>query len=99
MRKTEAQIESKVRERFELMAVRCANHLKMSSAKNFADLPPQIREHLEGLRYSDIIRPLVLYDRSNGATVRQLSIKYARAASTIQKAYLNGREEIESPDV
>ena len=89
MIKTDEQIEAKVRERFELMAVRWANHRGLSSAEKFSELPPQIREQVEQLKYSDLIRPLVLHDHAHGMSVRGLSIKYARSISSIQENYLN----------
>lgn len=83
MRKDDKQIEQKRRERFEVMAVRLAQYLNMSQAEKFADLPPKIREHFDGLKYADIVRPLIAVDRTAGFSVRQLSIKYGLSLSAI----------------
>lgn len=77
-------IESKRRERFEAMAVRLAHHLNMSQADKFSDLPPDVKVHLNGLKYYDIIKPLIQQDHYSGMTYRQLVNRYGIAKSTIQ---------------
>ena len=85
---TEAErlvIEQRKRERFEAMAVRLANHLEMSTAAKFVDLPVKVRDHFNGMRYYDIIKPLIQEDYYGGRlTYQQLSIRYGIAKSTVQ---------------
>lgn len=85
---TEAErlvIEARKRERFEAMAVRLANHLEMSAAAKFVDLPVKVRDHFNGMRYYDIIKPLIQEDFYVGRlSYRQLCIRYGVAKSTIQ---------------
>lgn len=83
MRKDEKQIEQKRRERFEVMAVRLANRTGMSTAEKFSELPVPIREHLDGLRYCDIIRSLVQSDHADGYSIRRLAIKYGISKTAI----------------
>lgn len=83
MRKTDEQIQDKRRERFEAMAVRLAHHLKMSSAETFDQLPLPVRQHFEGLRYGDVVRPLIREDHALGFSLRRLSIKYGLSKTAI----------------
>lgn len=85
MRKTDKEIEQKRRERFELMAVRHANLLKMSNAKKFEELPLIVRRQLDSLSYSEIVRPLMIADKADGASVRQLAFRYGLPKSTVQR--------------
>lgn len=84
---TEAErmaIELRKRQRFEVMAVRLANFLGMSAAATFEDLPVKVREHFNGMRYYDIVKPLIQQDHYAGMSYRQLCIRYGVAKSTIQ---------------
>jgi hypothetical protein len=75
-----------VRERFEKMAVLLANHLELSNAQLFAELPVKIQEMFNGLRYIDIVLPLMQRDREKyGLSFRQLEIKYGVTKSTIHR--------------
>ena len=77
-------IERNRRQRFELMAVRLANHLNLSGVDNFDELPAQVKTILNGLKYIDIVLPLMQHDRDNlQMSFRQLSIKYGVPKSTI----------------
>jgi len=77
------QIEAKRRERFEIMAVRLAKRLEMSHAETFDQLPVPIRKHMEGLRYCDIVRPLIQADHADGYSLRRLAIKYGLSKTAI----------------
>lgn len=83
MRKTDEQILDKRRERFEAMAVRLAHHLKLSGADRFDELPVAVRQHFEGLRYGDVVRPLIQEDHAKGLSLRQLSIRYGLSKTAI----------------
>lgn len=95
MRSNDQQIEAKRRERFEVMGVRFANHLGLSSAEKWSDLPANARETISGLRYCNLVKPLIIRDNRNGASVRQLSIKYALSTRAIQH-HLSGAKRVES---
>jgi len=84
MRLTDEQVQAKRRERFEVMAVRLANHTGMSKADSFDHLPPSIREHLNGLRYCDIVKPLIQADHAKGASFRMMAVKYGLSKRSIQ---------------
>lgn len=87
------QVEKNKRERFRLMAVRLANHLELSPARSFDDLPIQIREMLSALKYIDIVFPLIQRDHNvDRLTIRQLEIKYGVPRSTIHD-YLNAKNK------
>ena len=80
------------REKFEVMAVRLAHHLGMSKAESFDQLPTSIRNTLNGLRYYEIVLPLVIHDREVlGLSYRQLEIKYGLPKSNIQYHVRNWR--------
>ena len=84
MRQTDEQVEARRRERFEVMAVRLANHLQMSTADTWAKLPPTVQEYFESQRYCDVVRVLIIRDNHSGQSVRQLSIKYGLSSTAIQ---------------
>jgi hypothetical protein len=74
------------------MAVLYANHFKLSLVDRFDALPVNVREALNGLKYIDIVLPLMTKDRhKEGLSYRQLSIKYGVAKSTIQRMVSIGR--------
>lgn len=77
------EIKTQQRKRFEVMAVRMAQYLNLSQAEKFEGLPPAIRQHLEGLRYCDVIRPLVLSDHAAGQSMRAIAIKYAISKTAV----------------
>lgn len=84
------QIEQNKRQRFEVMAVRLANHLNLSTADTFSMLPDQVKFMLNGFKYLDVVLPLMQQDRERlSLSYRQLEIKYGVPKSTIQM-YLNG---------
>lgn len=84
------QIQFNKRQRFEVMAVRLANHLNLSEADTFMSLPGQVQTMLNGLKYLDVVLPLMQQDRERLLlSYRQLEIKYGVPKSTIQM-YLNG---------
>lgn len=85
MKKKGEQIAVNRQKRFEVMAVRLAHHLGLSTAETFDALPGVVREHFLGLQYNDIILPLVKEDHRNGMTLRQLANKYGRSKSTIEQ--------------
>ena len=84
MRYSDEQVEARKRERFEVMAVRLANHLNLSGADTYAKLPATARTYFDGLRYCDIVKPLIIQDNHAGLSVRQLSIKYGLSSTSIQ---------------
>lgn len=84
MRKSDVEIEDKRRARFEVMAVRLANHLNLSSADTWAKLPQTAREYFNGQKYCDIVKPLIIRDNMRGQSVRQLAIKYGLSSSAVQ---------------
>lgn len=91
MIKNENEIEQIKRERFEIMAVRLANFLELSSVTVFVDLPVHVQTMLNGFKYIDIVVPLMRKDRdANQLSFRQLEIKYGVPKSTIRD-YLNDR--------
>jgi len=78
------QIKDNERRRFELMVVRLANHLNLSSADEFDALPGQVQSMFAGWKYIDVVGPLMVRDRDNDRlTIRQLEIKYGVPKSTI----------------
>lgn len=82
MKKTE-QIEAKKRERYEVMVVRVANHLNLSKAQTFEALPARVREHLEQLKYCELIIPLLRADREKGLSLRALAVRYGLGKTTV----------------
>lgn len=90
MMTNDEQIKFNKRQRFEVMAVRLANHLNLSVADTFVMLPEQVKIMLNGLKYLDVVLPLMQHDRDRlSLSYRQLEIKYGVPKSTIQM-YLNG---------
>lgn len=89
MRKTDEQIEKSKRERFEAMAVRLSQHLKLSNADTFEKLPAPIKDYLNGLRYCDLVKPLIKDDHYNGATLRQMCIRYGLSKTAIENHVKN----------
>lgn len=92
MIKNQQQIESNQRQRFEIMAVRLANHLELSTATEFDELPAHIKTMLNSFKYIDLVVPLMRNDRDgvNQLSLRQLEIKYGVPKSTIRD-YLTTR--------
>lgn len=84
MRHSDEQVEARRRERFEVMAVRLANHLQMSTADTWAKLPQTVRDYFNSQRYCDVVRVLIIQDSHSGQSVRQLSIKYGLSSTAIQ---------------
>lgn len=84
MRQSDEQVEARRRERFEVMAVRLANHLQMSTADTWSKLPQPVRDYFNGQRYCDVVRVLIIQDNHSGQSVRQLSIKYGLSSTAIQ---------------
>lgn len=84
MRKGDEQIEARKRERFEVMAVRLANHLNMSGADTWDKLPQSAKDYFNGLRYCDVVKPLIIQDNHGGQSVRQISIKYGLSPTAVQ---------------
>lgn len=79
-------IERNKRQRFEEMAVRLANYMKWSEADTFMSLPLVIQTQLNGMKYIDVVLPLIRRDREeNGLSYRGLEIKYGVSKSTIQE--------------
>lgn len=73
------------RQRFELMAVRLANHLDLANCDDFEKLPVQIQTMFNGMKYVDVVFPLMQRDKEVFAlSYRQLEIKYGVPKSTIQ---------------
>lgn len=90
MMTNDEQIQFNKRQRFEVMAVRLANHLNLSVSDTFVMLPEQVKSMLNGLKYLDVVLPLMQHDRDRLLlSYRQLEIKYGVPKSTIQM-YLNG---------
>lgn len=86
----QSQIKENQRERFEMMVVRLANLLELSSVDKFELLPPLVRDAFKSFKYLDVVLPLIHHDREvNTMSYRQLEIKYGIPKSTIQN-YLNG---------
>lgn len=81
MRDREQIIKEKKRERFEIMAVRLANHLQMSPADTFDALPQPLQQHFNSLRYCDIVKPLMIKDHMSGMSIRGIAIKYGMSAA------------------
>lgn len=68
------------------MAVLLANHLELSPADSFVDLPVQIQTMLNSFKYIDVVLPLMQRDRDKfGLSFRQLEIKYGVTKSTIHR--------------
>lgn len=82
---TAEKIQQKKRERFEIMAVRLAKHLQISSAETFSDLPMEAKSAFNGMEYIDIVRPLIISDKSKGLSCRQLEVKYGVPKSTVSR--------------
>lgn len=95
MRKSDEQIEQQRRDRFEVMAVRLANHLNLSSAERWADLPQTARDYFNGQKYCDIVKPLIIRDSHKGQSVRQLAIKYGLSSSAVQNHLTKSRSVCE----
>lgn len=80
------KIEKRRRERFEHMAVALANHLGLSAAHTFSELPAPVQATLNSFKYLDIVLPLMQRDRDKlGLSFRQLEIKYGITKSTIHR--------------
>ena len=94
--RTQKEIEEKKRERFEFMALRLAHFMHLSEAETFEDLPAQVRVTFNGLKYHEVVLPLMDFDKSNGLSVRQLEIKYGIPKSTVQYHLSNWRKKIAS---
>lgn len=79
------RIEYNKKQRFEKMAVRLANHLGLSSASDFFDLPSHTKQMLSTYKYVDLVMPLIKEDRHglNPLSLRQLETKYGIPKSTI----------------
>ena len=75
----------KKRERFEVMAVRVASFLKLSNAPTFEALPTQVKERFNKMQYNELVKPLMMNDKYNGMSCRQLGIKYGIPKSTVQR--------------
>ena len=75
----------KKRERFEVMAVRVAAFLKLSNAVTFEALPIQVKERFNKMQYNELVKPLMMNDKYNGMSCRQLGIKYGIPKSTVQR--------------
>jgi hypothetical protein len=72
-------------ERYQVMTVRLARHLKLSTAETYDDLPVSVRETFCRWKYNEIVLPLIVVDKEqNGLSLRQLEIKYGLPKSTIQ---------------
>jgi len=81
---TDEHIQQNQRRRFEVMAVRLANHLDLSGVEVFDQLPAQVKTMFNGLKYIEIVLPLMQNDRDRfQMSFRQLSIKYGVPKSTI----------------
>lgn len=81
---TKEDQDKKNQERFEVMAVRLARHLKLSSSDTYEALPKAVKITFSRLKYYEIVMPLIENDRVvSGLTYRQLEIKYGLAKSTI----------------
>lgn len=65
------------------MVVRVANSLSLSKAETFEQLPEAVRSHLTGLRYCELIDPLLRADRANGLSIRALAVRYGLSKTTI----------------
>lgn len=77
--------EERFRERYELMTVRLARHLKMTTVERYEELPRSVKEAFCRWRYNEIVLPLIVVDKEvNGLSLRQLEIKYGLPKSTIQ---------------
>jgi len=76
--------EERFRERYELMTLRLARHLKMSTVEKYEDLPKSVKDTFCRWKYNEIVLPLIVFDKSNGLSLRQLEIKYGLPKSTIQ---------------
>lgn len=77
--------EERLRERYEVMTVRLARHLKLSVAEKYEDLPGTVKSTFCRLTYNEIALPLMVFDKEvNGLSLRQLEIKYGIPRSTIQ---------------
>ena len=71
-------------ERYQLMTVRLARHLKLTNVDQYVDLPVSVRETFCRWKYTDIVLPLIVHDKEvNGLSLRQLEIKYGVPKSTI----------------
>ena len=92
MRRTSEQVEINRRKKFELLAVRLANHLSMSNAKSYIDLPQTVRDYFEAQNYRDIALQLAAVDYRNGLSMRQLKNKYGLPKSTIHD-YISGNRK------
>ncbi len=81
----EVDTELVKRQRFELMAVRLANHLDLANCDDFEKLPGQIKTMFNSMKYVDVVFPLMQKDKEEfGLSYRQLEIKYGVPKSTIQ---------------
>jgi O-phosphoseryl-tRNA(Cys) synthetase len=71
-------------ERYQLMTVRLARHLKLTNVDQYVDLPVSVRETFCRWKYTEIVLPLIVHDKEvNGLSLRQLEIKYGVPKSTI----------------
>jgi len=71
-------------ERYQIMTVRLARHLKLTSVDQYDDLPVSVRETFCRWKYTEIVLPLIVHDKEvNGLSLRQLEIKYGVKKSTI----------------
>ena len=77
------KIEENKKARYQMMVVRVARHSKLSKAEIFNDLPDAVREHLTGLKYCELIMPILLADRKRGASLRALAVRYGLSKTTI----------------
>lgn len=58
------------------MAVRLAAYLNIAHVERFEQLPPHVAACFMEMKYEEMVRPLVLHDRANGASFRGIAAKY-----------------------
>ena len=66
-------------DKFDLMAVRVAVFLEFvpDTVRAYDELPDKVKQHFELMSYTELIRPLVHFDRfTRGWSVRRISICY-----------------------
>lgn len=66
------------------MVLRLSTHLKLSRATTYEALPPHVRIYFDGIRYCDVVKPLIVADSRAGKSTRQLAIKYGLSQNAIQ---------------
>jgi hypothetical protein len=92
-------LKSYKQERLKIMSVRLARHLNLSQVETFEDLPEVIRQHFEGLRYCDLVRPLIILDRSTGMSIRQIGIKYGLSKTAISNCIQKSNTKVRTTNV